>query len=215
MTDYKSRFILHLGDCLDWLPTLATDAYDCAITSPPYNIGENGMNEPKYGKGSDVLKQKDYAKLILTSLGQLIRVSKDVFYNIQLTSATKPLIPILLFRYRKYFKETIIWEKKSAQPAMEPGVLNSQFEFVFVFSKHNADKRKFYGEEWRGTNSNVIITPPNSGNKFANVHTAAFPELLPAHILNIVSTAKTVIDPFVGTGTTGVVAIKRGLHFTG
>lgn len=206
---------LYCGNCVEVMKTFSEQSFDAAITSPPYNVGRNGMTEGKYAEDDDIFTPKEYVSLIFGSIRELIRVSKIVFYNIQLTSGTKFVLPLMLYEFKDYFKETLIWVKKSAPPEIEPGVLNTQFEFVFVFAKYNADKRKFYGEEWRGNKSNIFTTAVNSGNEYADVHGAAFPKLMVCHLLNIVSSAKSVIDPFLGTGTTGVACAERDLNFTG
>ena len=206
---------LILGDCLDVMRGMGDKSVDAVITSPPYNIGNNGMVEPKYGTGSDNIPPAIYEKFILDVVGECLRVSNLVFWNIMLTSATKKSILEMLSMYQDKLKEILIWVKTSAPPAMEPGVLNSQFEFIYVFDNDRPDKRKFYNEDWRGIHSNIIITAPNSKNAFAEQHKATFPLVLPKHILNICSSAITILDPFMGSGTTGVACVQLNRNFIG
>ena len=98
---------------------------------------------------------------------------------------------------------------------MQSGVLNRQSELILVFERENAISRKFDNAEFkRGTLSDVWqVKRQRSKNKN---HSATFPETLIEIILANFSKKKDwVYDPFMGTGTVGVVAKKMGRNFVG
>ena len=61
--------------------------------------------------------------------------------------------------------------------------------------------------------SNVLHLPTETGNK---KHSAVFPEVLPEFFIKLFTLpGDTVLDPFVGSGTTGVVCCRLNRHFIG
>ncbi len=120
---------------------------------------------------------------------------------IQALSANKSMLFKWIGTRADEIKDVAIWRKRAFPPAMEPGVMSTAFEFLFVLSKVDPEKRKFPCE-WRGTVPNVFDFG-NTGSKNIShgVHSATFPPKLPETIL-ILFGGNTVLDPFVGTGTT-------------
>ena len=114
-------------------------------------------------------------------------------------------------------KETIIWDKGRAEPAIRDGVLNSQFEFILVFCKdiNYANTRRFTGVNFkRGGLNNIWTIPKNRGKSGYN--RAAFPLELPVKIVkNFTKRGDLIIDPFMGTGTTGVACVLNNRKFKG
>jgi site-specific DNA-methyltransferase (adenine-specific)/modification methylase len=98
------------------------------------------------------------------------------------------------------------------QPAVRDGCLNSRFEFLFILS-NDASRRRFDPSYFkRGTLDNLWEIRPGR-HKGAK---AGFPEELVEKILiNFVPKPSLVIDPFLGSGTTGVVCKKLGYDFIG
>lgn len=220
---------LYNEDCLDTLSRMADDSVDVVITSPPYNMNlriRNGKYcsrqiveefSTKYRGFNDNLPMEEYFEFHKKVLNELLRVSPLVFYNIQMVTGNKLALFKLIGEFSSYLKEVIIWDKVNAQPAMGKGILNSQFEFVLVFDKYNAISRKFNNANFdRGTLSNVWNIKPNRRRRGVNYHGATFPEELVRKILKFFcKESGTVYDPFMGTGTTGVVCMELGYDFIG
>ena len=119
--------------------------------------------------------------------------------------------------YKEQIKDIIIWNKLQVAPAIEPGVMNSKFEFILIFSDDFPSKRKFSKGNFHGNFSNVIEGKSAAGeNKFSDIHKATFPQYLPGIIIQKFSCrSDLILDPFLGTGTTCVVAKQLGLKFIG
>ena len=96
---------------------------------------------------------------------------------------------------------------------MQNGVLNSQYEFIFVFQNSKPYNRSFEDALFpRGTESNVWDIK-RERNKLIK---AGFPTELVKRILkNFVKSGSIVFDPFMGSGTTGVVCKELGYDFIG
>lgn len=207
------------GDCLGLMKMMPDDSVDLTITSPPYNVGTNNMTEAKYGaKEKDSMTPLQYAEWLNKVVEECVRVTKNyVFFNIQMLSANRLPIIDLLHNQQKYFKEVFVWNKSQVAPAIEPGVVNSKFEFVFVFSKHNPQKRKFDHSFFpQGSVNNVIDGRNASQNEYADEHKATFPLYLPGFFIKNFSVKDEIIfDPFMGTGTTAFAAREAGRQYFG
>lgn len=121
----------------------------------------------------------------------------------------------LIGHFSEQLKEVIVWDKVNAQPAIGHGVMNSQFELILVFDKNNAISRKFDKRSFdRGTLSNLWSI--KRGKKIDSSHGAVFPiELADKIISSFTEAGDTILDPFMGTGTTGVSAERLNREFIG
>jgi len=217
LTDFELNKI-YCVSCVDALKEMPDNYVDMVVTSPPYNVGGNNMSEKKYNTYGDKLSGDDWFNFMDETITQLIRVTKNyVFFNVQVLSANKISMFQLIGKYKDNIKELLIWNKNMVAPAIEPGVLNSKFELILVFTKNNPHKRKFdYCFFPQGRLNNVLEGNNNSSNKFSDSNAAAFPIYLPKFfILNFSKENDIVLDPFMGTGTTAVASILNNRRYLG
>lgn len=215
-------------NCLKTLSNLKDNSIDLVITSPPYNMNlriRNGKYcsrqitkefSTKYKDFSDNLPLDEFYEFHSGVLVELLRVTSGlIFYNIQIVTGSKRAFFKIIGDFCNYLKEIIVWDKGTAQPAMLGGVLNSQTELILVFDKDNAISRKFKDANFaRGSLSNIWKI--KRGKKVSKEHSAVFPEELVETILQNFSKENDIVyDPFVGTGTTAVVAKRMGRQYLG
>jgi site-specific DNA-methyltransferase (adenine-specific)/modification methylase len=170
----------------------------------------------KYEGFSDNLPMQDYYEFNKSVVSELIRISHLTFYNVQFLTGNKSALFKLIGEFSDNIKEFIIWDKMTAEPAIGEGVLNSRFEVLLVFSdKSNAISRKFNQASFsRGTLQNLWQI--KRGKKIDKSHGAVFPEeLAQTCIENFSKTGDVVFDPFMGLGTSGVVAKRLGRSYIG
>ena len=219
------------GDCLEEMDKFIKSGrkFDAIITSPPYNMCLRVHNgkfmsrwhwkecqssfASKYNNYHDDLSLEDYFCFQDTFIDKALQCSDLMFYNIQMVTGNKIPLLELLGKWSTKIKEIIIWDKGYAQPAMNGGCLNSQFEFIVCFSNKTPYNRSFETAQFeRGTLSNVwkIKREPNSQHK------ASFPQELVKKILeSFTKKGDSILDPFMGSGTTGVVCKYMERDFTG
>ena len=214
-------------NCLETLKRLEDNSIDLVITSPPYNMNlriRNGSYcsrqivkefSTKYESFDDNLPIDEFYEVHSNILSELLRVSKIVFYNIQIVTGSKRAFFKIMGDFSDQLKDVIIWDKGSGQPAMSPGVLNRQSELILVFEKENAISRKFSKYNFqRGTLGDIWNI--SRGRKVDKSHGAVFPEKLVSTILdNFSEIGDLVYDPFMGSGTTAVVCQKMNRKWLG
>mgnify|MGYP001027579303 CR=1 FL=1 len=192
---------------------------DYVLTSPPYNVGSNGLNGEgkKYDLHNDKLSDEQYFEQQKHLINEMLRITKKhIFYNIQMLSANKKTIMKLMGYFCDNIKEIIIWNKKHGVPAMEPGVFNSAYEYIIIFSNDQPSKRKFYDCTFRGTQNNVFVIKNKHSNPFAKQHKAIMPLDIPRYLMiNFGQNNDLWYDPYMGTGTTALAAIMEERNYIG
>lgn len=214
-------------NCLDTLKRIEDKSIDLVITSPPYNMNlriRNGKYcsrqivkefSTKYDGFDDNLPIEEFFNFHLKVLKELLRTSSIIFYNIQIVTGSKRAFFKIIGELSDYLKDIIIWDKGYAQPAMAERVLNRRTELILVFDANNAISRQFANSNFdRGTLDDLWQI--NRGKKIVDSHSAVFPEELVGQIINNFSNeGDLVYDPFMGTGTTAVVAKKLYRNYLG
>jgi DNA modification methylase len=191
--------------------------FDLCFTSPPYALGKSASlsgNKAISAKGKAYDAHEDspteWPDLMdgwwSASVG---RVSAWAV-NVQPLAGNKRE----LFRWIGDRVERLVdvatWDKGHAAPQMAQGVMTSRFEWILIFGDENASRVVPFSS-WHGNVQNVYDAPPQRGNEFAKVHGATMPvHLAEWAIGTLCDKAKTVFEPFGGTGTTLIACEKLG-----
>ena len=220
-------------DCLEGMRQMEDNSVDAVITSPPYNFGlrihsgkytkwtkgetfgYTGLPANRYdNRVNDAMSMDDYFNWQCQCIDEMLRVSKGpVFYNIMMITGNKVALMKMMGHYAERIRDILIWDKKSSEPAMHSGVLNCEYEFIIALDKRDCKGRQFRTANFeRGTMANVI----RIGKNRENDHRAAFPLLLPQTLIHYFTNEGDIIaDPFMGSATTAIAAIKEKRHFIG
>lgn len=180
---------------------------EICFTSPPYNAGttptEIKMGKTsKYTNDTDDKNEDEYLKLLTDFTNNALLFSEYSFVNIQSLSGNKTALIDFLYNLKSVYADTLIWNKQNAQPAMAENVLNSQFEYIHIFS-HKAN-RAIGTKKFRGTLSNVIEINKQNKNEVKE-HNATFPVEFAAHFVSNFCN-DSVLDLCLGSGSTMVAA---------
>lgn len=190
---------------------------DILFTSPPYNLGNNAKLRGYNGNGDDsaYLEKTDHKTAdeyldflkSFTALG--IINSRTSFINIQMLAGNK----LVMSEYWNAFKDNLIdimiWDKEHAQPSAARRVLNSVFEFIFIFSNEYRPSRAIKtGNDFRGTIQNIYrLNPSGKKDKLAADHGAVFPVQFAEYFISNFSN-DSVLDLFGGSGSTLIACEK-------
>ena len=184
---------LYLGDCRDVLPTLGK--VDAVVTDPPYGIN--------YCSG--------YATDTLWAAGRTITNDFDVSARDSALVLCQD-VPALVFGSRKAAlpvgcRQVLIWDKGGA---LGMGALDLPWkpahEEIYVLGKGFVG-----GRNWHS----VIAHPPvQSMARNGRIH----PNEKPVGLIEMLlgwCPAGCILDPFMGSGTTGVACARLGRRFIG
>lgn len=200
------------GDCLELMKDIPDESVDAVITDPPYNIsrenhfssmGRSGVYFGDWDKGFD---QVSYLK-------ELFRVLKKggtaVIFNSQQNVG-------LLNQYADerdlLFKDVIYWVKSNPMPRNR--------DRRYVTSVENAVTIVKKGKKWtfnrqRPTYENGLFKYPIVSPK-ERIHPTQKPVQLMEDLVRIHSNENDVIlDPFLGSGSTGVACVNTNRNFIG
>ena len=195
---------LYLGDCMDILPTLGK--VDAVITDPPYSgatqLGARTRNDNKHSGDALVPFSISWADLKMRFDACQPRrwfvASVDWRHGVALE--IEPPIGTRFIR-------AAVWIKQNSAPQFTGDRPAQGWEFVACMHG-NDEKLRWNGGGKRG----VWVTPVQSQNG----HPTPKPEkLLCDWVSDFTDPNESILDPFMGSGTTGVAAIQLGRKFIG
>lgn len=228
---------LYNDDCLKVIGELGKDLIDLVVTSPPYNVnlGDNKYNKNSYNLYNDNREHKEYVnwlKTIFSAIYSKLKSGGRVCINIgdgKNGSVPTSSDVIQFMTELNYIPVShIIWNKNttSARTAwgswLSPSCPSypTPFEHVLIFCKENRKLQHKGGtdltkEEFVNFATSLWTFAPE-GNAKKIGHPAPFPEELPYRCIKMNTyIGDVVFDPFMGSGTTGVVCKKLCRKFIG
>ncbi len=219
------------GDCAEILKKIPSNSVDLVFTSPPYNFGLD------YHNGDDGILWEEYFEKLFAVFSECIRVLKyggRILVNVQpLFSDYIPIHHIIsnfFMQNKLIWKGEILWEKNnynckytawgSWKSPANP-YLKYTWEYIEIFCK--GDLKKTGNKEDADISADEFkkwvvarwsIGPERAMKEYG--HPAMFPEELVERALKLFSYRNDIIlDPFIGVGTTAVVAKKLGRKYIG
>jgi DNA modification methylase len=213
------------------------------VTSPPYNIDINYGNKwvdgkivnSKGKKYTDNIVEEEYRLMLKKVIEETKRVLKDdgqLWFNIKNRYNNDNMTPpfwIMEYFQDMYLKNIIIWNFDWGGSTNKR--FCSRYEYVFFFTKHksnytfNLEDVKIPALNYRPDRYKSQLKNPTdvwkmslvSGNSQERTeHPAQYPEELIERIIKAgTNPGDLVLDPFMGSGTTAVVAKKLGRDYVG
>mgnify|MGYP003420830029 CR=1 FL=1 len=196
---------LHLGDCLEILPTLGK--VDAVVTDPPYGINTKSDGSGKLNPWADLCNSAFW-------YAEWLKICRGLLQGPH-GAGSGPLWAFLNWRSLVTFQKAacdtnwpieslLIWDKGWIGPGGSRG-LRPSYEMVALFIAGDfsiANRGLADVQQWK------------VGSYKPNGHPAEKPiegaEWIVSH-----SGDGTILDPFMGSGTTGVACAKLGRHFIG
>lgn len=212
-------FVLHHGDCLDpatGLATLADRSVDHVICDPPYEAEAHTKGRRQKAGGGVVAVPLDFAPITEAQRREcamhVARIARRWIVLFCQMEAAHLWKDALVAGGAEYVR-TGVWTKPDGQPQLtgdRPGV---GYETIVI--AHGA--RDHGKMRWNGGGRTAVWNYNKSdiaGIKHS--HTTQKPlDLMSALVRDFTDPGETVLDPFAGSGTTGVACIQAGRSFIG
>ena len=222
---FVNQIILGSAENMKELPN---NSIHLMITSPPYNVSI---------EYDDDLSLKEYLALLKNSFNETYRVLVNggrACINVA-NLGRKPYIPLsdyistMMIDLGFNMRGEIIWNKAaSASPSTAWGswqsaanpILRDIHEYILVFSKgdYKRDRQQkentITKEQFMEWTKSIWTMNAESARRIG--HPAPFPEELPARLIQLYSFKDDIIlDPFMGSGTTALSALKADRKYVG
>jgi len=210
---------LILGDCLEEMKKIPDKSIDLVLTDPPYGINYvSSWTKCKEKLQND--KLDDWMNLLTSMLQEFKRVLTDTGCCCCCCcgGGKTPVTAIFTIEAIKHFNliQTLVWKKFIGLGWR----YRPSYENIIVLSKDPKDYN-FYDTSKKCSNVIEGINqdiPQYNGNKagYHDEHPTQKPIPLMTYLLNIHSLKyQTILDPFMGSGTTGVACKELGRNFIG
>ena len=211
-------------DCLETLSKIEDNSVDLIITSPPYNKNKYAKanieshswramrgRQIAYDVYSDSMAQNEYDRWQRNVIEECLRVLKphgSIFYNHKDILVGGVIIPPK-FVYYYNIHQQIVWNRGSSL-ANDPHYFQPITEYIYWIVK---DPKKVYFDKSQAIFKQSIW---NINFETNTCHPAPFPKKLVGNIIKCCSKeGDLVYDPFMGSGTTALMAVRLKRHYIG
>ena len=212
--EYIGRATLYLGDCLEVMRSL--EPVDHIIGDPPYEAtlhdSKNKLQTRLRSDGGPDLQGLDFDAIdsireqVVLTAGQ---ICKGWFLAFCTVEGTWPWSQAINASPMKY-KRACAWVKPDSTPQLN-GQGPAQGYECFVCAWAGTGPARWNAGGKRGVYTHLVNNPDRQGE-----HPTEKPVSLMAEILtDFTNEGQTILDPFMGSGTTGVAAVRMDRKFIG
>ena len=190
---------LYLGDCLEIMPTLGK--VDAVVSDPPYNFSTS-QNGNKHDLWTDAVNSSFWFREVIKQELALFPAHGGIIWHFLNWKTFISLQKAVLDLDQK-FTSVLVWDKVWTGLGGTIG-LRPQYELVALICVGKAKiKNRRLHDIWKH--------PISFHRKF---HPAEKPITLLRQIVEE-TTGETILDPFMGSCTTGVACVQTGRKFIG
>ena len=230
--------ILFNGNCLEIMPKFLKDnSVNLVITSPPYNTSRNSGTMENYEKRYDFylenINNREYMNWTINVFNEFDRVLIEngcILYNISYGNENADLLWLtiaeIIEKTNFCVADCVVWKKKSALPNnVSSNKLTRICEFIFVLCRKEEyntflcnkeiKSQSKTGQNYYNNMFNIVEARNNDGS--CDLNKATYSSELVEKLIKMYSTSESdiILDPFMGTGTTGVACLELKREFIG
>lgn len=217
--------VLYNQDCVEIMQMIESDKVDLIITDPPYNLGNfmknrdtnlHKMRDNFFATaGWDNMEFDDWTNSMDKFFESAARIIKKGGSMIVFMAIIKVETVIKLAeKHGFYYKTTGIWHKTNPMPRnMNLHFVNSTEAWIYFTYKARTGT---FNNEGAMLHDFIETSVTPNGERKHGKHPTQKPESLITHFVNVLSNEDDwVMDPFMGSGTTGVVSKRLNRNFIG
>jgi len=236
---YESQFAtLFHGDCLDVMTHLDSESIDLIFADPPYNLSNDGpsvhagkrvsVNKGDWDRSRGNIQDFDFHYEWIEACLRILKPTGTIWISGTYHSIFSCGFALQMQGWR--ILNDIAWFKPNASPNLGCRMFTASHETLIWASKGKRAKHTFNYDEMKNghfpTDSIkregrqmrsvwAIGTPKRNEKEFGKHPTQKPVALLDRIIRSSTKQGDIVLDPFCGSGTTGVAAISLGCKFVG
>lgn len=195
---------LYNGDCLEVMDKLIEQGVkvDCILTDPPY--GMNYKSNYRKDKYEVITNDNDLSFLddLFIKLDSILKDNSHIYMFCSWHN-----VDVFKQEFEKYFKlkNILVWEKNNTSMGDLKGSYAPKHEFILFGHKGRRERNGFRYPD--------VLKANRTGNK---LHPTQKPvDLLQLLILQSSNENDVVLDPFMGSGSTGVACVNTNRKFIG
>lgn len=218
------NYTLHHGDCLEVMRSIPTSSVDAVIADPPYSSGgftrsdrsadpaakyvQTGVDIVRASFSGDNRDGRSWCYWMALWISEACRIVKKSGYILIFTDWRQlPLASDALQAGGFVWRGIVPWDKTEAARSPHTGYFRHQCEYV-VWGTRGVSTPAAWGGPWPG----YIRLGVNLADKH---HMTGKPTNLMRQLVQCVPPGGTVLDPFMGSGTTGVACRLEDRKFIG
>lgn len=234
----EASFRLYTGDCLEVLASLPEASVDLVFADPPYNLSNDGItcqngrmvsvNKAEWDRSKGFEVDVDFHEAWILACKRVMKPDASLW--ISGTYHSIYVCGFLLQRNRFKLLNDIVWFKPNASPNLACRYFTASHETLLWACKTEKARHTFHYDSMKhGDFPEDPMKKPNrqmrsvwsipsapKGEKKHGKHPTQKPErLLERIVLASTNRGDLVLDPFAGSGTTGVAARRHGRRFVG
>jgi len=197
-----------LGDSYELIKTIPDKSIDLVVIDPPYEMETRGVGFHKKRDYYDLIHDKGLAVSINEDiLKELDRVMKKT--NIYIFCNKNQMLMYLQY-YKGRNVDILVWHKTNPIPTINNKYL-SDLEYILFVRDKGVKMYNTYS-----TSSKLYQSIVNKKDKAMYKHPTIKPlELLRKFIINSSQEGDTILDCFMGSGTTGIACKELNRNFIG
>ncbi len=229
--DKRSR--LYWGESIAWMNSLKPESVDCIWTDPPYLLSNGGItcvagkmvkvDKGSWDKSQGLQKDHEFNRQWIAACKRILKPAGTIW----ISGTTHVYLSVGMALLEEDFRilNDIIWEKPAPPPNLGCRCFTHSTEVLLWATKAkkgSKDRYLFNYEDMVAENGGKQMknvwrfhTPSMEEKQYGKHPTQKPVELVARCLRACTKEGDLIVDPFAGSATTGVAALRLGRHFKG